>query len=287
MDDTTERPDERPWGLHEEVGHVRRALAEREQELSCLVALDDLVRLDTVPGGEICQRMVDLVPLTFLEGEPVAARVSLGDQDFATRTFHEGRGGHVTRILNGDQEIGALTVHRVEGPAVASLLSPQKRRFLALVAKRFGEVVQRRLAVEQQAELAGKLALIERQQEVIRFLTVPIIEVWKGVLLVSLNGVVDSMRFAQVTENTLDTIVNKQPYFVLLDLTGVDVIDTSTGNFFMRLLQCIRLMGVTGMLTGAQPMVVHTLMDMEFPSEHMRATLRDALQECVRQMRRQ
>jgi anti-anti-sigma factor len=288
MDDTTERPEERPWGLHEEVGHVRRALAEREQEFSCLVAVDDLVRLDVVPLGELCQRMVDLVPLAFLEGEPVVARVSIGEQHFATRTFHEATGGHVTRILTGDQEIGALEVHRVGRPAVETLISPPKSRFLALVAERFGDVVRRRLVVEQQAELAGRLHYIERQQEVIRELTVPIMEVWKGVLLVPLNGVMDSMRFAQLADKITDALHNKKPSFVILDLTGIEIIDTSTASYLYNLMQYVRLMGATGMMTGIRAMVAQTMMSIgvEVPNALIRATLRDALQECVRQMRR-
>src|SRR5262249_26347165 len=66
--------------------------------------------------------------------------------------------------------------------------------------------------------LTDKLALIERQQQVINALSAPIIEVWDKVLTLPLVGVVDSIRAAASMDDLLTQVSAKGARFAILDL---------------------------------------------------------------------
>ena len=92
-------------------------------------------------------------------------------------------------------------------------------------------------------ELEAKLETIEMQQAAIRELSTPIIEVWAGVLCLPVVGVVDSQRSAEMTETLLETIVAKQARMAIVDITGIDVMDTKTADHFIKMARAVRLLG--------------------------------------------
>lgn len=296
MDDTMETGDGRFEPLLEELALLRRALAEREQELSCLQAIHELSRREAMSVVEQLQGMIDLVPFGFLERERMAVGATIDGRDFGTHGFAEMPEGHTTRIFAGEQEIGTLEMRCKAGPANDAPLSLQKRRFLVLVAARFGEVLERLVAANGQERRMQELkaseeenaALITRLRMAVQSLSVPILDVWDGVLLVPLFGVMDSCRAGEMSQKVLQAIVERQPYFVLLDMTGVEVIDTSTASYLLGIMRAISLLGVTCIFSGFQPYVAETILDLgiQMDSIIVRATLRDGLRECVRRMQR-
>lgn len=111
-------------------------------------------------------------------------------------------------------------------------------------------------------ELRERLSLIERQQQVIRQLSMPILQVWKGVLALPMIGVVDSVRTAEVMDSLLQAVVRTQARFALLDLTGVDAVDTKTASYLVELVRAIRLLGAEGIITGIRPSVAQTVVSL-------------------------
>src|SRR5262249_50275264 len=79
-------------------------------------------------------------------------------------------------------------------------------------------------------ELRDKIGLMARQQQVIQALATPIIEVWDRVLTLPMLGVVDSVRASEVMENLLSQVSKKGARFAILDLTGVEAVDTGTAR---------------------------------------------------------
>jgi rsbT co-antagonist protein RsbR len=128
---------------------------------------------------------------------------------------------------------------------------------------------------------------IERQAAAIRALSTPIIEVWDKVLTLPLLGVLDSRRAASVMENLLNEVSRKGARFAILDLTGVETVDTSTANHLLKLIQAIRLLGAEGIITGIQPNVAQTMiaLGMDLGPIATLATLRDGLRYCITRMR--
>jgi rsbT co-antagonist protein RsbR len=137
-----------------------------------------------------------------------------------------------------------------------------------------------------QTELQAKLDQITKQQEVIRTLSTPIIDVWDGVLALPMVGVVDSARTAEVMETLLQRIVEAQARFAILDLTGVDVVDTLVANNIIQLVTAIRLLGAEGIVSGLKPNVAQTIVTLGVDLSRIATArnLRAALMFCIGRM---
>jgi rsbT co-antagonist protein RsbR len=142
-------------------------------------------------------------------------------------------------------------------------------------------------AKRTEQELRAKMELVEQQQRVIRELATPIIQVWDRVLTLPLLGVVDSGRAAGLLEGLLEQVTRTQARFAILDLTGVQAIDTATANALLQLVQALRLLGAEGIIAGIQPAVAQTMITLGVSLEGIttRANLRSALELCMRLMR--
>jgi len=134
-------------------------------------------------------------------------------------------------------------------------------------------------------ELAAKLATIEMQQAAIRDLSTPIIEVWSGVLCLPVVGIVDSQRSAQMTETLLETIIAKQARTAIVDITGIDVMDTKTADHFIKMAKAVRLLGADCIISGINPAIAQTLTHIGVDLTGIRTlrSLRDALQVHLRE----
>ncbi|WP_437981894.1 STAS domain-containing protein [Sorangium sp. So ce117] len=137
-------------------------------------------------------------------------------------------------------------------------------------------------------ELRAQLQQIEAQQKVIRDLSTPIIEVWDGVLTLPMVGTVDSVRTADVMDSLLSKIVEKQARFAILDLTGVEVVDTKVASHLIELVTAIRLLGADGIVAGIKPNVAQTMVALGLDLSQLttQRNLRAALQHAIRSMTR-
>jgi rsbT co-antagonist protein RsbR len=135
-------------------------------------------------------------------------------------------------------------------------------------------------------ELRSKLALIQQQQEVIRALSTPIIQVWDNVLTLPMVGVLDSARAAEVMHNLLSEVVRTRARFAILDLTGVDAIDTATASHLLSLVRAIKLLGAEGIVTGMRPAIAQTVVGLgvDLSGIILLSTLREGLKLCMRRM---
>jgi rsbT co-antagonist protein RsbR len=138
---------------------------------------------------------------------------------------------------------------------------------------------------ETNRDLEAKLETIEMQQAAIRELSTPIIEVWNGVLCLPVVGIVDSQRSAEMTETLLETIVSQQARVAIIDITGIDVMDTKTADHFIKMAKAVRLLGSECVITGINPGIAQTLTHIGVDLTGMKTlrSLRDALQEHLRE----
>ncbi|UQA63572.1 STAS domain-containing protein [Polyangium aurulentum] len=135
-------------------------------------------------------------------------------------------------------------------------------------------------------QLASQLALIDRQREVIRNLETPIIQVWDRVLTVPMMGVVDSGRAARVMDDLLAAVTRDGARFAILDLTGVEIVDTATAAHLLSLINAVRLLGAEGIITGIRPNVAHTVVSLglDLSSIIAKSNLREGLAFAIRRM---
>jgi len=137
--------------------------------------------------------------------------------------------------------------------------------------------------VEYQRDLEEKLNTIELQRAAIRELSTPIMEVWEGILCLPVVGIMDSSRSADMTDALLKAVVSTRARCTIIDITGIEVMDTSTADHFIRMAKAVRLLGAECVLTGINPQIAQTIVhmgvDMEGVTTHR--SLRDALTHFV------
>jgi len=136
-------------------------------------------------------------------------------------------------------------------------------------------------------ELQNRLDLIERQQDVIRNLETPIIEVWERVVTLPMVGMVDSERAARLMDDLLASVSRLGARFAILDLTGVDIVDTATAAHLLNLVSALRLLGADSIITGIRPTVAQTMVSLGLDLSRVvtRSNLREGLKLCIRRMR--
>jgi rsbT co-antagonist protein RsbR len=133
-------------------------------------------------------------------------------------------------------------------------------------------------------ELEDKLTIVEKQRAAIRELSTPIIELWEGVLCLPVVGIMDTARSSEMTNSLLQAITSKKARFVIIDITGIEVMDTGTVDHFMRMAKSIKLLGAECALTGISPHIAQTVVQMgiEMGEIVTERSLRDALTRYVR-----
>ncbi|WP_437310197.1 PAS domain-containing protein [Sorangium sp. So ce388] len=140
-----------------------------------------------------------------------------------------------------------------------------------------------------EGELRTKLELIQRQQRLIQQLSTPIIRVWDGVLTAPLVGVVDSARASELMDNLLGEVSRSGSQYAIIDLTGVDIVDTQTAAYLIDLVRAIRLLGAEAVITGIRATVAQTIISLgvDLSGIPVHTNLRSGLQHCIQQMARE
>ena len=138
-------------------------------------------------------------------------------------------------------------------------------------------------STEYSDRLAEQVATIEQQQAAIQELSTPVIEVWTGALCVPIVGVLDNARATDLTSTLLHTITQKKAPFAIIDITGIEVMDTSTADHFIRMARSVGLLGAKCVLSGIRPNIARTIVHMGIDLTGIESyrTLRDALRSYV------
>lgn len=104
--------------------------------------------------------------------------------------------------------------------------------------------------------------IIRVQEMSLRALSTPLLPIAMGVVVMPLIGNVDRGRAQRVVETLLDGIVRHEATTVILDVTGVPVVDTEVANALVMTARAVRLLGARVILTGIQPSIAQTLVGM-------------------------
>jgi PAS domain S-box-containing protein len=118
----------------------------------------------------------------------------------------------------------------------------------------FGKVTRDLTDRRQNEEKIKKQA-----QEILEMATVPVVQVWEGIVLVPLIGTLDSQRTQQLMERLLHRVTETASPIALVDITGVPTIDTQTAQHLIETISAVRLLGADVILTGVRPVIAQTL----------------------------
>src|SRR5437660_5640244 len=126
--------------------------------------------------------------------------------------------------------------------------------------------------------------VIREQQEAIRELSTPVLQVRERLLILPIIGVIDPQRARQVTEQLPRGIRANRAKVVVIDITGVPSVDSTVANHLVQTVDASRLMGATVIVTGLSAEIAQTLVNIGVDLNKMRTVgdLQGGIEEAER-----
>ena len=103
---------------------------------------------------------------------------------------------------------------------------------------------------------------VSLQKIALRELSAPLIPVFEGITVMPLIGTIDTERARQIMENLLEGVVKHRSEVVLIDITGVPVVDTMVAHHIIQAAEAVRLVGARCMLVGIRPEIAQTIVNL-------------------------
>jgi anti-anti-sigma factor len=130
--------------------------------------------------------------------------------------------------------------------------------------------------------------IIATQQSLIRELSTPIIPVSDAILVVPLIGAIDSARASQITTSVLEMVSQQSTQVLILDITGVSVVDTNVINHLLQTARAARMLGAMVLMVGIAPEVAQTIVQLgvDLSSLITRSTLQAGLEYAAKYLGR-
>jgi len=157
-------------------------------------------------------------------------------------------------LYDPDKNITGLI--SVDDPLDHERPTAEKLLPLELFATQIAAVLENLRNVEKQQSMIQRL---RDQQKVVLELSTPVIQVWDNVLVLPLIGSVDSARAQQIMENVLVKIGETGSKVIIIDITGVPIIDTLVASHLIKTVSAARLLGAKTIITGINPEIAQTL----------------------------
>ena len=93
-------------------------------------------------------------------------------------------------------------------------------------------------------------------------LAAPLIPVFDNISVMPLVGTIDTERAKSIMENLLEGVVKYRSQVVLIDITGVPVVDTMVAHYIMQAIEAVRLVGAKCLLVGIRPEIAQTIVNL-------------------------
>ncbi|WP_165373167.1 PAS domain S-box protein [Sorangium cellulosum] len=124
---------------------------------------------------------------------------------------------------------------------------------------------------------------LRAQNEAIRLMSAPVVQVWDHVLALPLIGAIDGVRASRITEALLNEVVRTQARFAIMDLTGIEGVDLATTKHLLDIMRAIKLLGTRGVVSGISPQIAATMTELGAETQDLVTfgTLKDALRYAI------
>ncbi|MBU5266419.1 RsbT co-antagonist protein RsbRA [Virgibacillus proomii] len=103
---------------------------------------------------------------------------------------------------------------------------------------------------------------VSLQRVALQELSAPLIPVMDGITIMPLIGTIDTERAKLIMENLLDGAIKHNSEVVLMDITGVPVVDTMVAHHIIQAAEAVRLIGATCILVGIRPEIAQTIVNL-------------------------
>jgi len=103
---------------------------------------------------------------------------------------------------------------------------------------------------------------IASQSKALMEMSTPVTQIWNGILLLPVVGIIDSKRAQDIINATLRKISETHARSFILDISGVAVVDTAVANHLIKITKATRLMGCESTISGVSPAIAQTIVDL-------------------------
>ncbi len=133
------------------------------------------------------------------------------------------------------------------------------------------------VVVDTYARISNEAAAA--QSKAVMEMSTPVTQIWEGILLLPLVGLIDSKRAQDIMDASLEKIAETQARIFILDISGVGVVDTAVANYLIKVTKATRLMGCQSTISGVSPAIAQTITELGIDVGNVRTTanMRDAL----------
>lgn len=100
---------------------------------------------------------------------------------------------------------------------------------------------------------------VSSQRTALKELSAPLIPVFEGISVMPLIGAIDTERAKLIMENLLDGVIEHSAQVVLIDITGVPIVDTMVAHHIIQAAEAVRLIGAKCILVGIRPEIAQTI----------------------------
>lgn len=122
-------------------------------------------------------------------------------------------------------------------------------------------------------------AEVERKRLSILEMSTPITEISKDLLLMPIVGMIDYQRSMDIMSKALTSIANTNARALILDISGVNVVDTEVANRLIKIAEAIVLMGSNTIISGISPAIAQTMVQLGIDLKKVKTTAR--LQDAI------
>lgn len=114
--------------------------------------------------------------------------------------------------------------------------------------------------------------IVSLQRVALQELSAPLIPVMEDITVMPLIGTIDTERAKLIMENLLDGVIEHRAEVVLMDITGVPIVDTMVAHHIIQAAEAVRLIGSTCILVGIRPEIAQTIVNLginlsDFPTK--------------------
>jgi rsbT co-antagonist protein RsbR len=115
-------------------------------------------------------------------------------------------------------------------------------------------------------------------------MSTPVTAIWRDILMLPLVGIIDSGRAQDIMNAMLTAIAETQARVIIMDISGVAVVDTAVANHLIKITKATKLMGCDCTISGVSPAIAQTMVELgiEVGDVQTTATLKDALVDAFR-----
>ncbi|ABX07488.1 STAS domain-containing protein [Herpetosiphon sp.] len=139
---------------------------------------------------------------------------------------------------------------------------------------------------EREETLQQMTSELDQANAALRELAAPIAPIHDNILVLPLVGSIDTNRAQMLTEDLLEQIVARQSDIVIMDITGVPIVDTNIANYLVQTTKAVSLLGAQVILVGISAEVAQTIVGLEIDLRQLsvRANLQDGIEYALEQV---